>query len=482
MRAVFRADATPELGGGHVYRCLALAQALAADGWECRFAANAGAERVASWLAEGAFARVAPDALGREPADLLVVDHYRLGAEYERGCRGWAAGILALDDLADRVHDCDFLLDQNLGRSASDYAALAPERCRVMAGPAFALLREPFARARLAGWRLRGEVRRVLVSMGAADHGNATGVALASLAEMPSLEVDVVLGAAAPHLAAVREQARAFGSRCRVWVEIGGDAMVRLIAEADLAIAAAGGGAWERCCLGLPTLLVVLADNQRRAAASLAAAGAARLLGPHPGVAAAEITAAVREIAADAGGLRRMSRAAALVCDGLGARRVAGVVNPEHCDDGSAVSLRPATASDRDLVFAWQTMPETRRYFREPRPPSAAEHAAWFGDSLARADRMLNIIELDGKAAGVLRLDRLAAPCSAAGGDFSISILVDPALAGRGIAKAALRATRRLMAGQRLVADVMDDNVASRRAFEASGFRLQDGLYVSAGV
>ena len=125
-RALFRADATPQLGGGHIYRCLTLAHALSAEGWTCSFACNDGAERVVPWLARSPFHRADPNALGGDAVDLLVVDHYDLAADDESACRSWATQILVIDDIANRRHDADMLIDQNLGRRFADYVAIVP--------------------------------------------------------------------------------------------------------------------------------------------------------------------------------------------------------------------------------------------------------------------------------------------------------------------------------------------------------------------
>jgi RimJ/RimL family protein N-acetyltransferase len=152
---------------------------------------------------------------------------------------------------------------------------------------------------------------------------------------------------------------------------------------------------------------------------------------------------------------------------------------PEHCEDGGEVVLRPAVGADSDTILAWNRIPGVRRHFHNPSPPTADEHAAWFAASLRDPERMLNVIELDRQPVGVLRLDRIGTVGESARDGFLVSILVDPKFEGRGVAKAALRAARRLMAGQRLVAEVTDANVASRRAFEASGYHRHDGVYVN---
>jgi UDP-2,4-diacetamido-2,4,6-trideoxy-beta-L-altropyranose hydrolase len=480
-RAVFRADAIPQLGGGHLYRCLALAHALTEEGWDCSFACNEGAERIVPWLEDGGFRRVDVGLLGEHGADLLVIDHYDLAAGYEKTCRAWAKQILVIDDLANRQHDADVLLDQNIGRRSSEYAGLVPSGCRLLVGPDYALLRAAFGNKRLAGWKPRQELRRILISMGATDPANATATALLGLADVSGVQIDVVLGAAAVHLNSIREQIGTLGKRCRLHVGVGDEAMAALIEQADLAIAAAGGSAWERCSLGLPTLLVVLAENQRAAANHLVAAGAAQLLGDYPDFARATFTKSVRALIDDPARLANMSRAAARVCDGLGTQRVAGVLSPEYCEGNAAVTLRPAVPADSDMVLDWQRLPDVRRYSHQQHPPSPDEHAVWFASCLADTDRILNVIEMAGHPAGVLRLDRVNSLAGVAKSAFLVSILVAPSFAGRGIAKAALRAARRLMIGQQLIAEILDANVASLRAFEACGYVQQAGFYVNGG-
>ena len=208
MRAVFRADASLAIGTGHVMRCLTLAGALREQGVDCAFVCRehpghlrdaverlgfpvtmlspaegaAGPSPYAHWLGASQ-AQDARDTLqamaGRQP-DWVVVDHYALDAQWESQVRAGCGRLLAIDDLADRPHDCDLLLDQNLGRSAQAYAQLCPADCRILAGPAYALLRPEFAawRARSLERRRRPAVRRILVTMGGVDKDNASAVAL----------------------------------------------------------------------------------------------------------------------------------------------------------------------------------------------------------------------------------------------------------------------------------------------------------------
>ncbi|HTH15906.1 MAG TPA: UDP-2,4-diacetamido-2,4,6-trideoxy-beta-L-altropyranose hydrolase, partial [Magnetospirillum sp.] len=252
-------------------------------------------------------------------ADLLVVDHYRLDEGYERAARAHARHVLVLDDLADRRHDCDILLDQTCGRSAADYRPLVPAHCRLLTGSRFSLLRPAFRSSRAASLARRREgVSRVVVSLGGTDPDNVTPRILDALADLP-LAIDVVMGGGAPHLEAVRAAVARLPS-ARLHVNVAD--MATLLAQADLAIGAAGTSAWERCCLGLPTIVVVLADNQRLIARNLAEAGAALVVSPEP----SELRAALRQLQAP-GALARMSEAAAAVCDGDGVARLCDTID-----------------------------------------------------------------------------------------------------------------------------------------------------------
>lgn len=257
--------------------------------------------------------------------DWLVVDHYRRDIALEGACRPWARRIFAIDDLADRAHDCDALLDQTLNRAAGAYAGNVPSRCRMLLGSEYALLRPQFAAQRgqaLARRKTKMTVGRVLIAMGATDAVNATGAIVTMLQDAGMrLELDIVLSAAAPHLAGVRKNAAMMDPPARVHTDV--KDMADLMMHADLSIGAAGTTSWERCCLGLPSVLIVTADNQRWIAEALHDAGAADVCGEWDSLDSACLTAAVRRLCADVTARSQMSARAAQVCDGRGAERVA---------------------------------------------------------------------------------------------------------------------------------------------------------------
>lgn len=299
MRAVFRADASVSIGTGHVMRCLALADTLRASGVETAFVSKAEEGNLFN-LVEGRGhelislpaqkqetqkldphddARQTMSALAaRAPFDWLVVDHYGLDAQWQSALRPSAGNLLAIDDLANRRHDCTLLLDQNYCAGMEGrYDGLVPAGCELLLGPAYSLLRPDFARMRSELPARAGRLERILVFYGGSDPMNETGKAVQGirLAGLPA-HVDVVVGSSNPHRDAIREMCEAsdlFHFHCQV------SNMAELMAHADLALGAGGITTWERCCLGLPTLVTVLADNQSELTDAVASYGAAIRLG-----------------------------------------------------------------------------------------------------------------------------------------------------------------------------------------------------------
>lgn len=289
-------------------RCLTLAGALTARGAACAFVRTPEAADI--------LARYAPDMplVGESAeADLMVLDSYRMARATEAAWRARAGRLAVIDDLA-RPHDADLVLDPSFGREARDYSAPV-----VLAGPAYALVRPAFVAARAEALARRGEPpRRCLVSLGLTDVGGITGRVATALADS-GLTLDVVVGAGAPSLPALE----ALAANGRVTLHVDSDAMAGLIARADIAVGAGGSSVWERACLGLPTVTLILADNQRDMAMRLDAAGVTLALDARwPGLEGRLVEAVGRLVADDALRAGLSARSAAL-CDGLGADRAA---------------------------------------------------------------------------------------------------------------------------------------------------------------
>lgn len=358
MRIAFRADASVQIGIGHVMRCLTLADELTRQGHECWFICrdhpghlgdliiskdhgltllpartgenpqlkNGSSDNYAEWLGvrwENDASQTL-NAIRPLKPDWLIVDHYALDAEWERTLVKEVGQIMVIDDLANRPHDCVLLLDQNLGRATSDYDGLMSDSCRLLIGPHYALLRPEFAALRRQSLKRREnpELKRILISLGGVDRTNVTGQVLNALAKSPlptSTELDIIMGEAAPSLNEVRQQAVRLPFKTTVSVNV--QDMAERMCMADLSIGAAGGTAWERCCLGLPAVLVILADNQLAGAKALEVSGAAIAISD-----AEQVEVMLPSALAGLGStnrLKRMSDAAANITDGNGIFSVA---------------------------------------------------------------------------------------------------------------------------------------------------------------
>lgn len=485
--AVFRCDASPGIGGGHAVRSLALAETLRESSWAVTFAGIPETIETVPAITRSGFGWVElSGAAENEPAflaekfhdrcDVLIVDHYGRGDIFETACRGFAPRILSMDDTPGRTHDCDLLLDPTPGRKEDDYAALVPAQCRLLLGAQYALLRGQFAAAREQALARRANgsgVARILVSLGATDPTDLTGTVLRGIEQsgVPAA-VDVAMGRAAPNLSKVQ----ALAARLSFDVKVHGDVedMAELMAAADIAIGAAGSSSFERCCMGLPSLVVVAAENQRQVAAALEAGGAAVSLGEGTTLRPENVAAALRKLAGDETTRMKMSRQAAALCDGRGAARAAIALAPEYVADGKDVTLRPATIADGVIMLEWQRHPETRRFFRNSSIPTEADHLIWLKDKLADHGVLFSIVLHGKEPVGVVRLDRIARQALPA---YEVSILIDPDKRGLGLGRAALRLVMRLVPEAELFAEVHPDNATSHSLFLSAGFRRAGSIY-----
>lgn len=483
--AVFRADASDVLGLGHLVRSATLARALAAPGaWDVRLAIAEGAGPAAEIFRAGALLP-APVPGEAEPhwlrravpggCDLLVVDSYAWCEREESALRDWARRVLVIEDLAERAHDCDLIVDATAGRDERAYRALVPRGALVLAGAGFALLREQFRRARETvprGGRRAGRPR-ILVSLGGGAQDATVARVLRAIGDAGfDADVDLIAGWNAPAGGTPGELLAALPQRVAVHRRV--HEVAPLLAAADVAVGAAGGSAWERCCVGLPTVLLTTADNQRQVAAALTGAGAAASGGDARHFDAALLTTRLGELLREPERRRRMAEAALRVCDGFGAARVAIAAS---AGSPHAVWLRRASVADAARLLRWQRHPGTRRYARTAAVPQPDEHRAWLDRKLAAPGCCFNVIMHGREAVGVLRFDREDAPEPR----WEVSVNVAPGRQGQGIAARALALRRALLPEARFVADVLPGNDASHRLFAGAGFRWDGARYSDRG-
>lgn len=335
MRVCIRVDASLEIGSGHVMRCLTLAEALTVHGAAVSFACREQAGDMCDYIgAQGYPVHRLPGDLAAPPSggdassdawrqdagqmalllsgahevDWLVVDHYRLDSRWEKSLRHLVRRLMVIDDLANRQHDCDLILDQNFySDMATRYDLLVPQACTKMLGPSYALLRREFREARGSLRERDGVVRRILVFFGACDLSQETGKTLQALSRLnrSDIGVDVVVGAANPCRAEVQALCSTM-ENASFHVQV--PTMAKLMADADLFIGAGGTTTWERSFLGLPSIVLSLAENQLQLNNDMAAYGALRFLGESTQVTVEHLASEVRELLASPGLLREMGR------------------------------------------------------------------------------------------------------------------------------------------------------------------------------
>ncbi|MGI2296569.1 UDP-2,4-diacetamido-2,4,6-trideoxy-beta-L-altropyranose hydrolase [Paenibacillus sp. GXUN7292] len=312
MKIAIRVDSATMMGSGHVMRCLTLAERLRKAGAEVVFVCRNLLGNIAEVIEERGFEVhiILPSSypetdtvdeflnilkLHSEPDlentrevlghygkfDWIIVDHYALDKRWESGVRSFTKKIFVIDDLANRIHDCDLLLDQNFYDNPSDrYKGLIPQQCNVLLGPEYLLLREEFQTVIKKAYIRNGQVKRILVFFGGSDPTRETEKTIVAIKKLnrPDIFFDIVVGNSNLHKDKIHKLCTELPNT-QYYCQITN--MAELMNKADLAIGAGGSTTWERCFLGLPALIIILAENQRQGIEQLATTGAVINLGYH---------------------------------------------------------------------------------------------------------------------------------------------------------------------------------------------------------
>lgn len=438
VKFVFRTDASFQIGTGHVMRCLTLAKALCAGGANCTFVcrehegnliekirqegfecialaksteihevydADESALMHANWLSTNwqNDAQQTIHALGRESVDWLVVDHYALDKRWEETFRPYVKKIMVIDDLADRHHDCDLLLDQNLvANLETRYEQLLPEHCATLLGPQHALLQPEYAELHSRSPPRTGPVKRILVFFGGVDHHNLTGcvVSVFLTLNLEEIELDVVISSDSPHAAEIQSLAKLHNN---ITIHYSLPSLATLMLKADLAIGAGGATTWERSCLGLPSLLITLAENQKPIAAELHRRGLVHWLGHYDSVTKDRLHNSLQAALEDKA-IKDRSQALMTVTDGRGVQRVASVL---ALSSEIKLQARPARLDDEALLLRWANDPLVRINAFNSEMIDVETHKNWFRNRLRKTDYCkIYIIETQDKLPiGQVRFD-----------------------------------------------------------------------------
>lgn len=498
MKVAFRVDSSASIGTGHHVRCMTLAESLRRRGAQLRFVCRdhegslIGALReraipvtvlpvsatsrapgdgsYAAWLGstQAEDASLMIEALAGEEPDWLVVDHYALDSEWEQQVRPHVGQLMVIDDLANRPHQCELLLDQNYSLQGEErYAGLVPGSCKLLTGPRYALLRPDYSEHRRKIRPRDGRVSKILVFFGGSDPANMTGKAIASLCapQLKHLEVDVVIGAnhRDRHLlekqAEERPHTRIHGPRPH---------LADLMASADLAIGAGGATIWERMCLGLPSIVVSIAENQRASCEALADAKLIYYAGNSADIETDHLTRMIEASIQRPNALAGLSIRNQLQVDGLGTCRLTEAMCPSGLEE---LKLRPAREDDVHLYFGWANDVQVRKSAIDPSPITWETHQDWFARKLGDPDSHLLVLEAGGLPVGQIRFDRVAAQAR-------IGYSLDPVVRGRGWGLRLMALGMKWMQQRAPVpfcADVKRDNAASCAIFLRMGFQEVQG-------
>ncbi len=487
MRVVFRVDSSTAIGSGHLMRCLTLAERMQSEkntevhfisrdlegnlhgtikkaGFPLhvlpRHALNENLKGYAVWLTvpqdvDAAETKVVLRALGK--VDRLVEDNYALDIAWEREMRPFVDEIFVIDDLANRVHDCDTLLDQNFYLDKETrYVGLVPKNCKLLLGPRHALLREEFYEARKCLRKRDGKLRNILVFYGGSDLTNETMKAIRALRvvhEMkPEMTVDVIIGASNPHKEKIRAFCTAFDVKDWITYHCQVDNMADYMARADLSLGAGGATTWERCFLELPAIVTVVAENQEKTTEDCAAAGYITNLGRAAEVTEEQIISALCSVPEKLLAAQRERM-----------RDLFGEKNK--------LALRKVTEADAETLFHWRNDPDTRANSFQTEPIPYEKHIAWLEAALRNPAQEIFILCEGDTLIGQVRL-------SMENDMATISYSVDAAYRAQGYGKVILQLAENLCVKRGTLRSlrgyVKKKNIASQVIFETLGYGCEE--------
>lgn len=355
MNIAFRADISPTIGTGHFARCLTLAKTIKEKSGRVFFICRKPNSYVVNVLIEHGFELIELNEKSRSSIlldlphsswldvnqyddaeetirkishislDWLVVDHYALDYRWHEKLRSRVSKLMVIDDLADRKHDADILLDQNYYKNLSErYVNKVPAHCELLLGPRYALLRDEFKDLSFASKPKRNALKKILIFFGGVDKDNYTGSFLSFLCEkdISEFSFDVVVGLNHPKLAEVKTLCEHLNANLHIQTTN----MANLMASADLAVGASGASNWERCCVGLPSVILSVAKNQYEIAIGAHLLGVAVFCESASLNSLSPIWNNVIQLKKNPQALVQMSIKGLKLVDGMGASRVVNVM------------------------------------------------------------------------------------------------------------------------------------------------------------
>jgi UDP-2,4-diacetamido-2,4,6-trideoxy-beta-L-altropyranose hydrolase len=497
MNILVRVDSSVKIGTGHLMRCLTLADALKEQGHDIHFVCRDLKGNINQLVVKQGYNLYLLPAPEKEfvshlddtihamwlevhwqqdcketsrviqnidyQFDWLIVDNYALDYRWESLLRSYVMKIMVIDDLADRKHDCDIILDQNYSSGLNKrYRSLVPFACQMLLGPKYAILRPEFLQERQKLPQRDSFIKRILIFFGGVDSSNETSKALKAIEilDNPDLNVDVIIGSLNPNKSRILEQGKSMPYVvCHEHVEN----MAEFMVNADLAIGAGGTTTWERYCLCLPSLIEILAENQIIIAEGIQETNAGINCGISQDVTCDFLAESIHDLMISKTKLIDYSKSASDLVDGEGSMRVAQAVVL------GKIQLREVDQSDCKLLWYWANDPKVRQSSFNPCSISFEEHDQWFTAKLYDSESYIFVAEKeDGVPVGQIRFEMNN--CEA-----NVSYSVQHNYRGLGLGEIILR-----MGILKLIdfikqpiifqGKVKIDNIVSQKIFEKVGF------------
>ena len=503
MRVVFRVDASLQMGTGHVMRCLTLAQVLKENGANVEFICRKHEGNLIDKIRSSGFnvhelglfeetevdtslahshwlgatqqqdADDCIDIFKAKKVDWLIVDHYALDEQWQERLKPYYEKLMVIDDLADRKHQCDILLDQTFGRQQEDYLAFTTKDCELLLGSQYALLRPEFAKCRPYSLERRSkpEFKQLLINMGGVDIDNVTENILDELkmCNLPNdIDITVVMGGSAPHLESVKS--KAITLPCKTEVKVDVDNMAEVMANSDIAIGAAGATTWERCCLGLPTIQFVIAKNQLFSAETLAQHNIVKL--------AKEIKETAYLLESSSEWMKSVGSVALEICDGMGSYKVFNKMTDykiilEEFGEVNLCNYINLNENDKIIALSMRNHPEIKKWMHNQDSISNATHCEFVKSLENKIDRRYYLVKQNNIIIGSINFSEINLYNS-----VEFGIYTNPFLqlkgAGRLLESAASQYAFIELNVKIIKLEVFSDNERAIHFYNKCGFKLID--------
>ena len=503
LKVLFRVDASLAIGIGHVMRCLTLAQVLKENGVNVEFICRKHKGNLidkiyakgfivhelelleeikvdnilthSSWLGvtQQQDADDCINILKAEKFDWFIVDHYALDEQWQKRLKPYYEKLMVIDDLADRKHQCDILLDQTFGRQQEDYLVWITGGCELLLGSKYVLLRSEFSKWRSysIGRRSSLELKKLLINMGGVDIDNITEKVLDEL-KICNLSNDfhitVVMGGSAPYLENVRSKAITMPYKTEVKVDV--DNMAEIMANSDIAIGAAGSTTWERCCLGLPTIQIVIAKNQLFLAETLAQYNVVKLV--------KEIKEITFLLEKSSEWMKNVGSSALEICDGMGSYKVFNKMTDykiilEEFGEVNLCNYVNLNEKDKILALSMRNHPEINRWMYNQDSIPKATHCEFIKNLENKIDRRYFLVKKKENIIGSINFSEINLYNSVEFGIYTNPFLQHKG-AGKLLESAASEYAFIELNVKKIKLEVFSDNERAIHFYNKCGFKLID--------